>query len=337
LGTPTMKENNIFCTSLSEEKKTKKIRIGSDFQVNLNLIQDSEEIVGECLWNPEMINSVDVDYFLENVKEGEVDVEEAFEYLRKCCYSVKEALNGLKKRENKNLGWREEEVTLFENGMKLFYKEFDIIKQYLERENCYKSLKEIINFYYFWKKSVLFDIWLQKQIEIEENNSQNLMDADEYNKIQNMENNIEGNNIYSEGGLAKKRKRSDIDDDVDSDHLVKKRKIISMELPEEEDPSPYFLDSKIPLNLSLEETFNPAPLSLTLDNPLNAYGKDHYLNLPLDESDDSEFIAESNDENSGRITSSSEINLGDEIENNSQTYPLFIDNFGWMNEGNQFQ
>jgi len=95
------------------------------------------------------------------------------------------------------------------------------------------------------------------------------------------------------------------------------------------------LDSK-PLNLSLEETFNPKPLSLTLDNHLDAYGNDHYLSFPLDESDDSEFITESNDEYSGRITSSSEINLGEDLVDNktesfSQSFPLFAFDYNTTN------
>lgn len=55
--------------------------------------------------------------------------------------------------------WSEEECRNFENGLRHYGKNFNLIHQYKVKT---RSVKELVNFYYLWKKTERHDAFAQK-------------------------------------------------------------------------------------------------------------------------------------------------------------------------------
>jgi len=157
--------------------KYKEPRIGNDYQVDVNSIPTYAHIStcttdneAKCLWVPGRDASIEVDKFLvEHRKRIKIrqptnervanrtslpDNEEALEQLLQCNYNVIQTHKRIKARARltpKNRGhWTQEEMALFELGLTTIGKNFfKIHHQHLPS----KDIKEIVLFYYKWKKT----------------------------------------------------------------------------------------------------------------------------------------------------------------------------------------
>merc|ERR1739838_714957 len=133
----------------------------------------SREHPAECLWDCMKLTSKAVEDYLAQVKKYSnphfttrknlVDCEEALSFLKESSYNASEALRKFKSRptsmEN-TWTWTEIECQSFENGMLEYPKDF-----YKIHTACVqtKSVKEIIHFYYKWKKTRRFELWKSNQ------------------------------------------------------------------------------------------------------------------------------------------------------------------------------
>lgn len=90
------------------------------------------------------------------------DDEEALYLLQQCGHNVEEALRrrriSAQTPAHASL-WSEEECRNFENGLKAHGKDFHLIRQYKVRT---RSVGELVQFYYIWKKTERHDIFANK-------------------------------------------------------------------------------------------------------------------------------------------------------------------------------
>ncbi|KAL1493007.1 hypothetical protein ABEB36_011153 [Hypothenemus hampei] len=159
------------------------IMVGNDYQAQVpdgltNYEQfpanDNED---KLLWNPDEIFSQDVEDFLIKTRElfkppipeGNVlrDDEEALYILKECDYKVEEALqqliekgsSSLKVTKRNDTKWSEEECRNFESGVRSFGKDFLQIQQNKVQT---KTVGELVQFYYLWKKTERHDVFANK-------------------------------------------------------------------------------------------------------------------------------------------------------------------------------
>lgn len=91
------------------------------------------------------------------------DDEQALYLLQQCGHNIEEALrririNVIPSAESMSL-WSEEECRNFESGVRCFGKNFHLIQQNKVRT---RSVGELVQFYYLWKKSERHDIFANK-------------------------------------------------------------------------------------------------------------------------------------------------------------------------------
>lgn len=165
-----------------EEEWKKIIMVGSDYQAvipeGLCSYDDALPYENEdkLLWNPTMVEEKVAEDYMRNVcalnTGSDVDAvpqgkqlrddEEALYLLQQCGHNVEEALR--RRRISSQAPahaslWSEEECRNFENGLKAHGKDFHLIRQNKVRT---RSVGELVQFYYIWKKTERHDIFANK-------------------------------------------------------------------------------------------------------------------------------------------------------------------------------
>ncbi|XP_050497349.1 mesoderm induction early response protein 1-like isoform X3 [Diabrotica virgifera virgifera] len=168
-------------------KVNKTIMVGSDYQAQipegLSHYDDAlpYENDDKLLWDPNdtHLEGIDVSDFLRKVSSIRTsktglpqgvnlrDDEEALYMLQQCGHNVEEALRRLKmaapavapEKKKKESLWSEEECKNFEAGVRAYGKNFHRIQQEKVRT---RSVGELVQFYYLWKKSERHDIFANR-------------------------------------------------------------------------------------------------------------------------------------------------------------------------------
>ncbi|XP_072402413.1 mesoderm induction early response protein 1-like isoform X5 [Diabrotica undecimpunctata] len=163
------------------------IMVGSDYQAQipegLSHYDDALPYENEdkLLWDPNdtHLEGIDVSDFLRKVSSIRTsktglpqgvnlrDDEEALYMLQQCGHNVEEALRRLKmsapavspEKKKKESLWSEEECRNFEAGVRAYGKNFHRIQQEKVRT---RSVGELVQFYYLWKKSERHDIFANR-------------------------------------------------------------------------------------------------------------------------------------------------------------------------------
>ncbi|GLG97759.1 REST corepressor [Gryllus bimaculatus] len=178
-------EEDDYDYSPDEEEWRKTIMVGSDYQAGIpeGLCKYDDALPYEnedkLLWNPANLSEKDVEEFLVKAQESLVnnpqgvhaiptgahtrDDEQALYLLLQCGYNVEEALrrrrmNVVPPTDTMSL-WSEEECRNFENGLRNYGKDFHLIQQNKVRT---RSVGELVQFYYLWKKTERHDIFANK-------------------------------------------------------------------------------------------------------------------------------------------------------------------------------
>lgn len=178
-------EEEDYDYSPDEEEWKKTIMVGSDYQAwvpeGLSKYDDALPYENEdkLLWNPSRLSEDDIESYLVRAQEAVVnnaqgvhaiplgvhtrDDEQAMFLLLQCGYNIEEALRRRKMNvvlptDTMSL-WSEEECRNFENGLRTFGKDFRQIQQHKVRT---RSVGELVQFYYLWKKTERHDIFANK-------------------------------------------------------------------------------------------------------------------------------------------------------------------------------
>ncbi|XP_047114110.1 mesoderm induction early response protein 1 isoform X3 [Schistocerca piceifrons] len=166
-----------------DEDWRKTIMVGSDYQAGIpeGLCKYDDALPYEnedkLLWEPNALKESEVEDFLVRAQEPSLgagvsaiptgahtrDDEQALYLLLQCGYNVEEALrrrrmNALPPADTMSL-WSEEECRNFENGLRTYGKDFHLIQQNKVRT---RSVGELVQFYYLWKKTERHDIFANK-------------------------------------------------------------------------------------------------------------------------------------------------------------------------------
>ncbi|KAM6066474.1 mesoderm induction early response protein 1 isoform 1-T1 [Chlamydotis macqueenii] len=168
----------------SEDWK-KEIMVGSMFQAEIPAgvckYKENEKVYendDQLLWNPDFLPEDKVVEFLNEasrrtgdekgldaIPEGShiKDNEQALYELVKCNFDTEESLRRLRfnvKAAREELSvWTEEECRNFEQGLKVYGKDFHVIQANKVRT---RSVGECVAFYYMWKKSERYDFFAQQ-------------------------------------------------------------------------------------------------------------------------------------------------------------------------------
>ncbi|NWU55308.1 MIER1 protein, partial [Dromas ardeola] len=168
----------------SEDWK-KEIMVGSMFQAEIPAgtckYKENEKVYendDQLLWNPDFLPEDKVIEFLteasrrtgdekglDAIPEGShiKDNEQALYELVKCNFDPEESLRRLRfnvKAAREELSvWTEEECRNFEQGLKVYGKDFHVIQANKVRT---RSVGECVAFYYMWKKSERYDFFAQQ-------------------------------------------------------------------------------------------------------------------------------------------------------------------------------
>ncbi|KAF2978401.1 hypothetical protein EK904_005495 [Melospiza melodia maxima] len=168
----------------SEDWK-KEIMVGSMFQAEIPAgtckYKETEKVYendDQLLWNPDFLPEDKVIEFLNEasrrtgeekgldaIPEGShiKDNEQALYELVKCNFDTEESLRRLRfnvKAAREELSvWTEEECRNFEQGLKVYGKDFHVIQANKVRT---RSVGECVAFYYMWKKSERYDFFAQQ-------------------------------------------------------------------------------------------------------------------------------------------------------------------------------
>ncbi|XP_017781021.1 PREDICTED: mesoderm induction early response protein 1 isoform X2 [Nicrophorus vespilloides] len=172
-------EEEDYDYSPDEEEWRKTIMVGSDYQAQIpeGLCHYDDALPYEnedkLLWNPNILNGLVIENFLKKaavVNKSVIpmgsqlrDDEQALFLLQQCGHNVDEAIrrisiNTLPNADAMSL-WSEEECRNFESGVRSFGKNFHQIQQNKVRT---RSVGELVQFYYLWKKSERHDIFANK-------------------------------------------------------------------------------------------------------------------------------------------------------------------------------
>ncbi|XP_054290595.1 mesoderm induction early response protein 1-like [Macrosteles quadrilineatus] len=178
-------EDDDYGNGGEEEELKKTIMIGSSYQATIpeGLCKYDDALPYEnddkLLWNPDKLTDEDIESYLVKAQEPIFsnaqgvhaiptgahtrDDEQALYLLLQCGYNVDEALrrrrlNAIPTSDTSSL-WSEEECRNFENGLRAFGKDFHQIHQDKVRT---RSVGELVQFYYLWKKTERHDIFANK-------------------------------------------------------------------------------------------------------------------------------------------------------------------------------
>jgi len=176
-------EDYDYSPEIEEKKKT--IMVGSDYQAWIpeglskydgTLPYENED---KMVWDPSPMSSEEIDDYLFKVQEPQIgniqtissipmgahirDDEHALYVLLQCSHNVEEALKRRKTNSNQSNDttslWSEDECRLFENGLRNFGKDFRQIQLHKVKT---RSVGELVQFYYLWKKTERHDIFANK-------------------------------------------------------------------------------------------------------------------------------------------------------------------------------
>lgn len=178
-------EEEDYDYSPDEEEWKKTIMVGSDYQAwipeGLCKYDDALPYENEDkrLWDPNFLNAEEINTYLEKSQDSLKlnaqgvyaipcgnhirDDEQALYLLLQCGYNIEEALrrrrmNVIAPTDTMSL-WSEEECRNFENGLRTYGKNFHLIQQNKVRT---RSVGELVQFYYLWKKTERHDIFANK-------------------------------------------------------------------------------------------------------------------------------------------------------------------------------
>ncbi|XP_075889286.1 mesoderm induction early response protein 3 isoform X1 [Nelusetta ayraudi] len=168
----------------SPEDSRKEIMVGSQYQAEvptcLSHYKEGEKAYeddDELLWNPGSLPESKVRGFLSEVSSRTTDEkagcdkpgihmrdnERALTELVKCNYNTREALDRycsrVKSSKEKTPPWSEEECKNFEHALQMYDKNFHLIQKH---KVTTRTVAECVAFYYMWKKSERFDIFVQQ-------------------------------------------------------------------------------------------------------------------------------------------------------------------------------
>ncbi|KAG1659622.1 Mesoderm induction early response protein 3 [Nymphon striatum] len=168
-----------------DEDSRKVIQVGSDYQAvvpeGLCKYDDAPayENDDKLLWDPRVLPQEEVNkYFLEVQRlsnanhRGDAistgnhcsEEEQCLYLLLQCGYNVEEALRRKRIQGAATVAdsmslWSEEECRSFEIGLKTYGKDFNMIQQHKVKT---RSVAELVNFYYLWKKTERHDMFANK-------------------------------------------------------------------------------------------------------------------------------------------------------------------------------
>ncbi|NXW93824.1 MIER1 protein, partial [Alopecoenas beccarii] len=174
-----------FDTSMYSLVPSAEIMVGSMFQAEIPAgickYKENEKVYendDQLLWNPDFLPEDRVIEFLNEasrrtgdekgldaIPEGShiKDNEQALYELVKCNFDTEESLRRLRfnvKAAREELSvWTEEECRNFEQGLKVYGKDFHVIQANKVRT---RSVGECVAFYYMWKKSERYDFFAQQ-------------------------------------------------------------------------------------------------------------------------------------------------------------------------------
>ncbi|XP_050584090.1 mesoderm induction early response protein 1 isoform X2 [Bombus affinis] len=179
---PQSEEEEDDCDYSPDEEEWKKtIMVGINYQAAIpeGLCHYDDALPYEnedkMLWDPSHVPEEETEEFLERaqlpaVKGGSLptgshirDDEQALYLLLQCGYNLEEAL----RRRRMNVVpptdavslWSEEECHNFESGLRSYGKDFHLIQKNKVRT---RSVGELVQFYYLWKKTERHDIFTYK-------------------------------------------------------------------------------------------------------------------------------------------------------------------------------
>ncbi|XP_023290476.1 mesoderm induction early response protein 1 isoform X2 [Orussus abietinus] len=179
---PQSEEEEDDCDYSPDEEEWKKtIMVGSDYQAAIpeGLCRYDDALPYEnedkMLWDPSHIPEEETEEFLERAQLPAVkgsslpsgshirDDEQALYLLLQCGYNLEEALrrrrmNVIPPTDAVSL-WSEEECHNFETGLRSYGKDFHLIQKNKVRT---RSVGELVQFYYLWKKTERHDIFTFK-------------------------------------------------------------------------------------------------------------------------------------------------------------------------------
>eukprot|EP01126_Amoeba_proteus_P057909 TRINITY_DN7418_c0_g1_i3.p1 TRINITY_DN7418_c0_g1~~TRINITY_DN7418_c0_g1_i3.p1 ORF type:complete len:344 (+),score=39.30 TRINITY_DN7418_c0_g1_i3:163-1194(+) len=157
-------------------------RLGTNYQAHIREPIEKDSDSGMLVWNPSILAPEVVNEYLNSTKcprqmlpgktvatdqfgSKVVPIEIAFHLLHQSAYALEVAKHNLFSRSigwvahSPSITWDKEDVLLFEEGMSDHYKRFCMIqKDYLP----HKSLSDITEFYYSWKRSVRHSMWIHR-------------------------------------------------------------------------------------------------------------------------------------------------------------------------------
>lgn len=168
--------------SPDEDDWKKTIMVGSDYQACIPeglcnyddvLPYENED---KLIWNPTLLKESIIEDYMRKVAEINsglgIDVvprgkqlrdeEEALFLLQQCGHNIEEALRRrrISSQTPANVTlWSSEECRNFENGLKAHGKDFHLIRQNKVKT---RSVGELVQFYYIWKKTERHDIFANK-------------------------------------------------------------------------------------------------------------------------------------------------------------------------------
>ncbi|XP_052065977.1 mesoderm induction early response protein 1-like [Mytilus californianus] len=172
-------------TEIPEDDWKKTIQVGHDFQASvpegLCKYGDAPAYENEdrLLWDPDKLEDSVVENYLNEIHSQALqaatgvnaiptgahirDDEQALYMLLQCGHNVEEALRRRKMQaipptDTMSL-WSEEECRNFENGIRVYGKDFYLIQQNRVKT---RSVGELVQFYYLWKKTERHDVFANK-------------------------------------------------------------------------------------------------------------------------------------------------------------------------------
>ncbi|XP_061739172.1 mesoderm induction early response protein 2 isoform X2 [Nerophis ophidion] len=170
--------------SLPSNEEHKEIMVGSMYQATIPPLSPYtyQEIAynsgDQLLWRPGALTAQEVETFLLRAQRpGEMckqtrtgtarDNEQALYELVKCNFNTDEALRRLsfnvKVFSEELCSWNDEECGSFEQGYKVYGKNFHLIQANKVRT---RSVGECVEYYYMWKKSERHDLFTQQATRI---------------------------------------------------------------------------------------------------------------------------------------------------------------------------
>ncbi|XP_047507493.1 mesoderm induction early response protein 1-like [Pieris napi] len=179
---PPSEEEDDYDYSPDEDDWKKTIMVGSDYQAGIpeGLCSYDDALPYEnedkLLWNPNILDEKVIEDYMKKicslnsttgidaVPRGKQlrDDEEALFLLQQCGHNVDEALRrrriSSQTPAHANV-WSEEECRNFESGIKIHGKDFHSIRQQKVKT---RSVGELVQFYYIWKKTERHDIFANK-------------------------------------------------------------------------------------------------------------------------------------------------------------------------------